>query len=113
MDETPLALRLMLVDFVGAAYPPSREVRIVESRSELPSVLAGIAGETQQKCHAWLAWNEDGHTRFVAGEFVERACTADCDAHALRVLVHDDDGRLLASATWARDAGGRWYLWNR
>jgi hypothetical protein len=112
MDDTPLALRLTLVDFVGTAYPGSRRVRIVESPSELPPALERIALEAQTKSHAWLAWIEDEHTRFVAGEIVELVQPAECDAHGLRVHFHDDEGRLLASATWARDADGRWRLWN-
>jgi hypothetical protein len=113
MDDTPLALLLMLVDFVGAAYPGSRPVRIVESRSELPPALERIALAAQEKSHAWLAWIEDEHTRFVAGEILELVHPAKCDAHGLRVQFHDGEGHLLASATWVRDADGRWRLWSR
>lgn len=112
MDDTALALRLMLLDFVGSAYPHARRVRIVESRTDLPPALERIAREAQTKAHAWLAWIEDEHTRFVAGEIVELVHPAECDAHALRTFFHDDEGRLLASATWVRDAEGRWRLWN-
>jgi len=113
MAGAPLGLRLMLAEFIGAAYRSSRPVRIVQSPGDLPPALEHVAVDAEVRKRAWFAWIDDEQTRFVAGEVTRPIDNGGREMHALRTFFHDDEGRLLASAAWTRDAEGHWRLWDR
>jgi len=103
----------MLAAFIGFAYPSCRPVRVVYTLGDLPLALERVAVAAQSRKRAWLAWIDDRHVRFVAGEIVHLDGHEECNARGLWTFFHDDNGRLLASATWARDAEGSWHLRDR
>ena len=112
MDDSRLALRLMLVEFVAASYANTRQVRLLKSAADLGPALLRIADRTQLQGGVWIAWSGDGQTHFVAAEDGAAGRTRN-DSSCLRTSMYDDDGRLAADAIWVRETGGRWRLCGR
>lgn len=109
--QRQLLIELLVQSFVVCTrYVPAGAQRLLAA-SELPPALERVAVRVQRGPQKWFAWTDERRTWFVVAEMAMDH-RRHCRHEAIRMFFYDEDGRCVASGTWAFHADARWTLVN-